>query len=599
MTPGEFISALHEEADNVTDIVKHDLEDSNSFVMAQIPDKGDIKDNTQTDSFEYTTATPAFTGYADRDNSPRALVEGSMEAEGCNGKNRSFTTNVNEKDPLACGDGFCEFTYAQGFRRFQSKDFERPMSTPIYCVNDYLRIGDAHVDGFFAGMYSSYRKYGMENYEAELQNRVIEFGEANGSITSGAFTLTKGGWHAPPEGRLSISYLIDYRDHMMFEDALDADGNLSIEVTRNDWYDAIVEHQGRKAGALGAGNASFNVEVLKDPKEALYGRSFHVYEDIKAVFIARPVRGYFKPDGVHPVTGATQYAFVRVFPKKNIVEELGGVGQRPNHDYNQARIKCDGQTYDMCTLAFHIHPTAFSRFRIKETMKPVGDAQLPTNFSISVLDGAWLPNNKKNSKFQLISNHAYRLKCEHAERAGAIAYCHSKDDPYLILPTRGAERAVGEAEVFAQEHEKCAPNAAEIEACGACGQDANDNHQCVDKPGDSAVSMSPSGGKVTTLSDGTAHAVTLDITRTGVTSVAGSVDYALTELGDAVADTHYTAANGTIAFAAGETHKTIYVAILTGDTLDGVDDGVKVTLSNPVGVTLEDTYVDLIIVDAS
>jgi|TARA_R100000084_G_scaffold109319_2_gene75689 hypothetical protein len=602
ITAGEFISALHEDMDRVTDLVRDDLEDSNSFVMGLIPDGGDITDNTQTDTIEYSTAKPAYIGYNNRDNSPRALVEGSMEARAINGTNKSFTTDVNERDPNACDGGICEFKYAQGFKRFRAQDFERPMETPVFCANHYLRMGDDHVNGFIDGLFESYRKYGMNNFEAELQNRVIEFGQANSSITADGLQLTKGGWHAVPTSRLTIHHLLEYRDYMEYEDALDADGYLVIEAPRQDWFDAVEEHQIRKnpRGNL----VQYPTEILKDERAQLYGRDFHIFENIKCYFNERPVRGYFKPDGINPVTNQTQLSFTRVFPHKNVVNEEGGLSAEPNHDYNKPKITVDGASYNMVTLAFHIHETAFKRYRIKEAMKPVGESVVPTNFSITVLDGPWIPNNKMKTQFQLVSNHAYRLKSMKTERAGAIAYRHSRPDIYIVEPTGGTDfKRVTDPNVLPESFEKCAPDQGSIDNCAKCDQVPNDNHDCVDVPAETVISMTPSSGAINHLNEGESSLVSVTVNRGGSFDQEATVDFALSALGAAVAGTNYTDTSGTLTFAAGETTKVIEIEILDGAGLDGVVDGVKLELSNPGGSTpvptLEDDFLDIIIIDAT
>src|SRR5262249_49139190 len=63
-----------------------------------------------------------------------------------------------------------------------------------------------------------------------------------------------------------------------------------------------------------------------------------------------------------------------------------------------------------------------------------------------------------------------------------------------------------------------------------------------------------------------------------------SVDYATAD-GTAVAGSDYTAAGGTLTFAAGETSKTVTVNV-TGDTAIEWDEALTLTLSNPTGATL-------------
>ena len=601
MTAGNFISALHEDIDRITEIVRDDMEDSVSFVMAKIPDGGEVIHNDQNDSIEYTAAKPAFMGYRNVDAAPRALVAGSMEAQLCTGRNGSFATNVNEVDPNACG-GLCEFKYGQGYRIYSSDDYELPMTTPVVCANDFIRQGDAHIDGYFSGLFESYRKYGVDNFEAELQNRVIEFGEANASIVAANhFELTKGGFHAPPESRMTIHFLLEYRNRMEYEGALDSDGLLEIEMPRQDWFDAVTEHQVRKRDM--GGMASFDTTVLRDDTAELYGRSFHVYENIKCIFNERPVRGYFKPDGVHGVSGATQYSFVRVFPWINVVNEEGGVSAEPNHSYNSPKATCQGGEYPMVTLAFHIHNTAFKRFRLKEADKKAGEANVPTNFSMVIRDGSYIDHNDLNDKFKIVSRHAYRLKQWKVERAGAIAYRHSRPEGYIIAPSDPASEVVEEEFAKGQQFDKCLPTDGEAANCAACGEVVNDNGDCEDAPGAAVVNFEPSGGEVLTVNDGTSQMVRLRFERTGTFTGASTVDYALSLLGVAVADTNYADDSGTITFPDGDTSpQFVDVEILTGAGMDGINDGVRLTLSNPGGAlvpTLEDTAVDIIIVDAT
>jgi photosystem II stability/assembly factor-like uncharacterized protein len=81
--------------------------------------------------------------------------------------------------------------------------------------------------------------------------------------------------------------------------------------------------------------------------------------------------------------------------------------------------------------------------------------------------------------------------------------------------------------------------------------------------------------------------VTLNVTRTGDLSAPVQVDYATTD-GTASDRSDYTAAYGTLYFAAGETSKAFDVFI-TDDVLGEADETFVVTLSNPVNTTLGGT----------
>jgi glucose/arabinose dehydrogenase len=77
---------------------------------------------------------------------------------------------------------------------------------------------------------------------------------------------------------------------------------------------------------------------------------------------------------------------------------------------------------------------------------------------------------------------------------------------------------------------------------------------------------------------------TVTIRRSGSTVGAASVQYA-TSNGTATAGSDYTAATGTLSFAAGETSKTFVVPIIN-DTVGERNESINLTLSSPTGATL-------------
>ncbi|NJO96443.1 MAG: hypothetical protein HC764_10810 [Pleurocapsa sp. CRU_1_2] len=100
---------------------------------------------------------------------------------------------------------------------------------------------------------------------------------------------------------------------------------------------------------------------------------------------------------------------------------------------------------------------------------------------------------------------------------------------------------------------------------------------------DNSPELAISDAVVTEGDDGTTIAsFTVNLSEAAASSV--SVDYATTD-GDAVAGDDYTATNGTLTFAPGETSKTIEVEVI-GDTADEVDEIFTVNLSN-VSSTIE------------
>ena len=85
----------------------------------------------------------------------------------------------------------------------------------------------------------------------------------------------------------------------------------------------------------------------------------------------------------------------------------------------------------------------------------------------------------------------------------------------------------------------------------------------------------------------TAGSAVVTVVRTGGTSATETVHYATSD-GTAKAGTNYTAASGTLTFAAGVTAQTITIAILN-DGQDNGDESLTLTLSNPTGGAILDS----------
>ena len=98
-----------------------------------------------------------------------------------------------------------------------------------------------------------------------------------------------------------------------------------------------------------------------------------------------------------------------------------------------------------------------------------------------------------------------------------------------------------------------------------------------------------------TTADEAAASTNLVATLSAASEKTVAVDFATSD-GTATASNDYTAATGTLTFAAGETTKNIPIAVLA-DAFDEVDETVTVTLSNPNNVTINDGVGELTIAD--
>lgn len=460
-----FIKALHEDKDRITDIVFEKIQESPSFVLNRIPDGGTTSFNDQLDSIEYRAAKQAFRQYGELNDDPRALISGNMNGVDCSGTTNSFVTTVNAYDAASsCHDeGLLDF--GQGYRIRKSKMFRLAVTTPVVCAFDFIRMGPAHVDGYFTGMTEAFTDYGMDNFEANLQNFVIAYGEANASVNSiNELVLTTGGFNAPPLYRLSIPFLRRYRQYMIREGGVDPQGLLEIETTRQDALDAIAEDQ-KQLGA--AGYVQINETIFNDPRGEFYSKPGVVYNGIKFIFNEMPVRGYFQPASI-TAGGEQLYTFVRVYHWKNVPNEAGGLSWEANHDYDRPFVICNGATYPMISLAFVINAKSFQRFGLGAPKRIKGQ-NAGTNFEMIVLDGSYIACNDFNDKFRLAARHMFRFKTLKPQLSGAIAYRHAVPDDYVINPAANAVTVPAQAFVGPQEFgpsgvNPCCPGAAAAHA---------------------------------------------------------------------------------------------------------------------------------------
>lgn len=547
MTPDPcalFIKALHEDKDRITSIVHEKMEESSSLALTRIPDGGMTNFNDNLDKIEYRMAEQAHKSYAPLDDAPRDLEGGqSMPGRDCNGVTGDFTVSGNEEDPNACHDS-CLLEFGQGYKIRTSMIFRLSVTTPVVCAYDFIRQGKAHVEGFFDGMTNGFTDYGMKNFEANLLNYIIQYGEANASVNSkDDVVLTTGGFNAPPTYRLSIPYLRRYRQYMIREGGLNDEGLLDIECPRQDALDAIardVTERGLGGGGSGtAASVQVNIEKFEDVRGTYLERSGTVYDGIRFIFNEMPVRGYFKPTG-QTAGGEQLHTFVRVYHWRNEVNDEGGLSWQPNHDYDKNFVWCDGIRYRMNSLAFVINAKSFKRYGLGKPIRPKGENQ-GANYEVLVLDGSYIDCNDFNDKFRLAARHQFRFQVLKPELSGAIAYVHSTPQDYVIEPTSD------DPEVPTQEFS----SPEEFEDCDQTGC-------CPDTEVVGKLLLNPCG-PIDTVWEGDNYSVILTVERTG--DGVGTAQATVTINND-------SSATGAVVvdFADGETGiKDVAVPIVVGD----------------------------------
>jgi hypothetical protein len=481
-----FLSALHEDKDRITDIVHEKILESPSIAINRIKDGGTTNFNDNLQTIEYRAAKQAYKQYAELNDDPQAKISGTMKGENCAGITGNFTTNVNTQDENACHDS-CLLDFGQGYRIRSSKLFRVAVTTPVVCAFDYIRMGKEHVEGYFNGMTEAFTSYGMENFEANLLNFVIQYGEANASVNAtNEIVLTTGGFDAPPKYRLSIPFLRRYRQYMIREGGLTDTGLLDIETTRQDALDAIQKDIEVRGGAT----HQVNIVPFEDLRGAFYSKEGVVYDGIRFIFNELPVRGYFKPNGA-------TFTFVRVYHWINKPNEQGGLSWDANHDYDKPFITCDGIRYRMCSLAFVINANSFVRYGLGKPMRKHGE-NAGANFEMLVLDKSYIECNDYNDKFRLAARHMFRFKTVKPELSGAIAYIHDIPEDYVVQPVTAVVDSVTPAFASPQNFEDC-----------------NQEGCCPDlTPEAGVISMSPCG-PANSVWLGTNYNITFTLERTG------------------------------------------------------------------------------------
>jgi len=515
-----FLSALHEDKDRITNLVHEKIMESPAIAINRIPDGGMTNFNDNLDRIEYRGAKQAYKQYQNLNDDPKALVPGDMNGVSCTGETTAFATSVNEQDPNACHDS-CLLDFGQGYKIYRTQLFRLAVTTPVVCAFDYIRMGKAHVDGYFRGFTENFTDYGMDNFEANLLNYVIQYGEANASCNSlNELVLTTGGFNAPPTYRLNVPMLRRYRQYMIREQGLTDTGLLDVETTRQDALDAVQKDLEVRAIT----GQSVNIVPFEDLRGKYYEKEGIVYDGIRFIFNELPVRGYFKPAGLDG-NGAQVYTFVRVYHWINEPNEDGGLSWQPNHDYDKLYTICEGIKYPMCSLAFVINPKSFTRYGLGKPMRFHGD-NAGANYEMLVIDKSYIDCNDYNDKFRLAARHMFRFGSNKPELSGAIAYVHDIPADYAFLPGEGPVETPDLAPSLPQVFEDCDQEG----CCPSAGTDVG------------LLVLSPCG-PVTSVWDGEDVVLTLSVDRTGdgVGAASGTIAWS------------GSAGNKTVSWADGET----------------------------------------------
>lgn len=582
--PDKIVSALHEQAEIISDTVREKIKESDRLALRMIPDGGTVRRHANNDSVIYGEARQAPVAYRDADYAVRPLATGGeFPGRRETGFNGIFTADHNDIDDNAC-NGQVTIDFSQGFRIRRTTDRVLALDTPVKCARELDRQGEAHIRGYFSGFQNQFTRFGMDNFSDNLLNLVIQYSEANASVLgANQFNVSTGGWQAPPLYRITIFFLQEYRDHIMAElrgRGMDVpeDWKLEVEMPRVDWFDAVMEDQVQRNPA----GTVYNTEVFKDPEGAMKGRQAAEYGGIKCYFNETPIRGYFQQTGTSG--GNPTYQFVRVYDWINKVDEEAGLITGVNHQYRQDSIVVDGVKYSMVTLIPHIDPRSFKRWGLVKPIKPIGESNAGVNYEVRVIDGAHLGCNDFNDKFKLAARHEFRFKAEYPEFSGFIAYLSGRREGYTLSVVPRNLTAGPDTFAAPQEFRAGEPDGCMTAECAQCDKVSDADGTCVapEDAEDAILSLLPAGAN-TLAFYGEDTTLRLEVHRAG--GAAGEVTVAYTTAdGTATAGADYTLTAGTLTWEAGDTDpKYIDVPVLAAAT-DAQT--FTVTISSPVGATI-------------
>lgn len=583
-SPDKIISALYEEAEVVTDVVREKIKLSDRLALRMIPDGGTVRRHANNDTVIYGEAKQASVQYRDLDHSVRPL-ESNKQFPGrdLHGANGIFENEGNAIDDNAC-HGQVTIDFSQGYRIRRTIDKGLDLDTPIKCARELDRLGEAHIRGYFEGFKNQFTRFGMDNFSDNLLNLTIQYSEANASVQAGdQFNVSSGGWSAPPQFRITIHFLQDYRDHVMAElkgrgMEVPEDWMLEVELPRLDWQDAVIKDQLERNPT----GTQYISEIFKDDQGPMKGRQFAVYGGIKAYFNETPIRGYFKKTGT--LAGNDQFQFVRVYDWINSLDENAGLITGVNHQYRADTIVVDGISHPMVTLIPHIDPRSFKRYGLIKPIKPDGTDNAGVNYEVRVIDGARLGCNDFDDKFKFAARHEFRFKAVYPEFSGYIAYRHGRRTGYTLGVTprnyTGGPDTFAGPEVFASH----AADDCQTAECAQCDKVAEANGNCV-APGSEAASvvgLSPAGA-VTTAFLGDPYTLRLAVQRSGG---SGAASVTWTSAHGTTDDTDFLDGTGTLVWAAGDlAPKYVEIAILA-TAVAASPQTFTVTLTAPVGATI-------------
>jgi len=305
------------------------------------------------------------------------------------------------------------------------------------------------------------------------------------------------------------------------------------------------------------------------------------FQNLRFKIMDLPHRGYFNH------VGADSFDFVPIDARTfEVPEEGAGIVARLNDEFFDSYINCGGQRRENIEVSPILAVEAFAQRPFSQVEPGVEDvdADIWGGTGVHVVSGAFIPGNTRFQKFYFQGQHAYKLYPEKAYMAGAVAF--RVPDFIQQLNTLGLTERVLNLPSNISVNPGINPPANSY----ADGQAGLDPFQPAPLPVEADNGCARPNDVGAFLAQCTADTiagaafVTIVVQRVGGYIGAATLDYATAD-DTAIAGTDYTAASGTLSWAAGEGGFKSFQVPIANDANDDVQ--FDVNFSSPVGADFQ------------
>jgi hypothetical protein len=528
-------TAIAAEVGNIQATAERYIAESSDYLRQRIPQS--TFGNTwgeQPRKIRYSTAPIPDADYVDM------LVDGdSTQATGatdCLDAYSSLNALTNKRGAFGCNipGQTIRGGYDVFYRTLKGKAWETEPCCAMDLIlkfeyNDYINM-----------LRTDLPRRAMEQFNYSLARNVIQGGRYNTSAVNG-FITGNGFFPALPTGTLDLGTMRRLAQILRVQGW---DGPFEVLISQTVFDQMRLNYKNNNG-----------IDLIATPES---NETHHLGEDVQVinwggirwVMTDRPDRGFLKPnaDGT--------YTLVPVRPTTTRLGTGGGVVVDVNEDYFNCYTICEGVRYEVYEVSYYVHPRAANRQAF--AMPQVANKSFMNNlfnFSVRMIDGAFIPCNIDNFKFLFRLLHAYAFESTYPELMGAVVHRVAPEQIFLNTPTCNSEGTPTPATVNPYIPVPIRSN--------GCNDDDRTDDCAYNAPGwllPQPTEQNPDPANVVgelefynegPLITGQNQTVRVYVERIGGTLGAASVHLATAD-GTAAAGTDYTAENATLNWADGE-----------------------------------------------